>query len=119
MRSANPRRMKNRRSFLASVAAATAGVALSAREAGAQSPASPSPSAAPSARAAVAPSAGALAAAAAMRAFDPKLTETEVTAIAHGIDENRKAGAALNGKKRRLRNGDEPVTRFAAAEPIA
>jgi hypothetical protein len=64
------------------------------------------------------PSAAALAAARAMRAFDAKLTDAEVKAIALAIDRNRKLGEALNPRKGRLANGDEPVTRFAA-EPLA
>lgn len=108
--------MKNRRSFLASVVTGSAGLALLGVDGGSSPPPSGAPSASP-AHVHVA-SAAALAAAAAMRAFDPKLTDDEIAVIAKGIDDNR-TGSALNPKKKRLQNGDEPVTRFAAAEPLA
>lgn len=57
-------------------------------------------------------SAAALALAASYRRFDPKLTGDDIGTIARGIDDNAKAAAALNPKKRRLRNSDEPVTVF-------
>ena len=47
-----------------------------------------------------------------MRAFDPALTDDEVTTIARGIDADRATAAQLNPKKKRLRNGDEPAVRF-------
>lgn len=47
-----------------------------------------------------------------MRAFDPALTDTEVAAIAAGIDANR-AGAQLNPKKKRLKNETGPAVHFA------
>jgi len=64
------------------------------------------------------PSAAALAVAATFRAFDAKLTDEQLTKIARTIDDNRAAGAELSPRKKRLRNSDEPVTRFAAAEPV-
>lgn len=108
------RRMKNRRSFLAAVVSGGVGFALLAGEAKAQEA---PPSASPSGSIAK-PSPAALAAATAFRAFDPKLSDEEIVTIAKGIDDNR-MGAALNPKKKRLRNSDEPVTRFAAAERLA
>jgi hypothetical protein len=41
------------------------------------------------------------------------LTEEQRTAVAFAIDANRKAALALNPRKTRLRNSDEPVIRFA------
>jgi len=49
-----------------------------------------------------------------MRRFDPKLTDADIDKIAHAIDDNAKGAAALNPKKSRLRNSDEPVTTFEA-----
>jgi hypothetical protein len=59
-------------------------------------------------------SAAAVAIAATMRRFDPNLSDAELDKIAHAIDDNAKGAGALNPKKKRLRNGDEPVTTFAA-----
>jgi hypothetical protein len=70
----------------------------------------------PAARPVKAPTPAALALAAAYRAFDPRLTDAELRTIARGIDDNRAAGAALNPKRKPLRNSDEPIARFAAAE---
>lgn len=47
-----------------------------------------------------------------MRSFDANLTDAQLEHIARGIDEYRGAGGALNPKKKRLRNGDAPVTVF-------
>jgi len=58
------------------------------------------------------PSQVALAAARAMRRFDPKLSDAEIDTIARGIDGNATAGARLNPRKKRLSNGDEPITTF-------
>lgn len=58
------------------------------------------------------PSAAALAVAATMRRFDPKLSDEEIATIARDIDGEWRLGAALNPKKQRLRNWDEPVTIF-------
>jgi hypothetical protein len=102
--------MKKRRSFLAAVASGAVGLSLAALEpAGAQ----PSPSPVPTGSAKP-PSAAALAAAAAMRSFDPALTDVEIAAIATGIDATRETAAVLNPKKKRLTNADEPVLHFAA-----
>jgi len=97
------RGIKNRRQFLATL---TAGSAV-LMTAGTPPPAKPAPS--PSAKP---PSPAALAIAATMRRFDPKLSDAEIATIAEGIDEGAGFGAALNPKKKRLRNWDEPVTRF-------
>jgi hypothetical protein len=93
--------MKNRRGFLAALSAVS-GTALGL-VAAAKSDARPTP----------APSAAALAIAATFRAFDPHLTEDELRKIARNIDDNR-TGAALDPKKKPLRNSDEPVVRFSA-----
>ena len=45
--------------------------------------------------------------------FDPELTDDQRSAIAFAIDANRKAALALNPKKKRLKNSDEPAVRFA------
>ncbi|MFN2459253.1 MAG: hypothetical protein ABR591_00970 [Candidatus Velthaea sp.] len=111
-RSANTRAMKNRRSFLAVVAGGGVSFALLTKGAGAQTAAPSPPSPQPSRKE---PSAAALAAAAAFRTFDPHLSDDTIKTIARGIDDNRSAGAQLNPKKRRLKNSDEPVARFAAA----
>jgi hypothetical protein len=103
--------MKNRRSFLATVASGGVGLALATSEpAVAQTTPSPSPSPSGSAKA---PTAEAVALATAMRArFDPALTDDDVQAIAKAIDVNNDAANALNPKKKRLKNGDAPIVRF-------
>ena len=125
--------MKNRKSFLAMLGMTGMTLSAAARTNAAPSAASaatPSPgtaSAAPAASAAAtgaaagtaaakAPSAVALATARTMRRFDAKLSDAEIETIAQGIDANAKAGAALNPKKKRLRNGDEPVATFAVRD---
>ena len=104
--------MKNRRSFLASVAGG-AGIALANVDAAvAQVTAAPSPVAAP----APAASAGAIAFAATVRArFDRGLTHADLDAIARGVDANAKAAAALSPAKKRLKNSDAPVLQFRVA----
>ncbi len=112
--------MTNRKSFLAALGLSGASLALGGR---ADAEPAASPSSAPSEAAGVLPaataspaskppSALALAAATAMRRFDGKLSNAEIQTIARGIDDNANAGARLNPKKKRLRNGDEPVTSF-------
>jgi len=108
------RRSNNRKEFLASVAATGAALALARTEPSAAQPAgagvaTASPSPQPSEKP---PSAEALAVAAGMRRFDPTLSDAEVAEIAKGIDENAQAGSALNPKKKRLLNSDQPVTVF-------
>lgn len=61
-------------------------------------------------------SALALVTAQSMRRFDAKLSDEQIQTIARGIDEGAAAGAKLNPKKKRLRNGDEPVTHFAVRD---
>jgi hypothetical protein len=95
----------NRKQFLAAVAAGAALSFKSSASAEPSAPPSPSPTEKP-------PSEAALALAATMRRFDPKLNDAEITTIARGIDEGARFGAALNPKKKRLRNWDEPVTTF-------
>jgi hypothetical protein len=110
--------LRNRKQFLTTVSATGAALAFAAggraSAAGADADASPAPSAAPSpAPTEKLPSASALAVAAAMRRFDPKLSDAEIERIARDIDDGAGLGTALNPKKKRLRNGDEPVTSFA------
>ena len=111
--------MPDRKSFLFGGAVAVALGARADAQTSAPSPAVPAPS--PSASAgSKPPSAAALAAATAMRRFDPGLSDAEVTTIARGIDDNARAASRINPKKSTyLKNGDEPVTRFAAAPPEA
>lgn len=52
-----------------------------------------------------------------MRSFDPSLTDDQVALIARRIEGNRAVGAAFNPKDHPLRNGDEPITRFAVPLP--
>ncbi|HEV3086148.1 MAG TPA: hypothetical protein VGX96_02900 [Candidatus Elarobacter sp.] len=118
--------MADRRSFLGAAVSGVAASVLLAAKAGAQAgapepppatsprpPASPSP--APSATPKP-PSALALATATAMRRFDASLSDKDLDTIAHGIDDNRRGAARLNpNKATALKNGDEPVTRFAVA----
>lgn len=108
-------RIKNRKQFLASVGMAGAALALARADASAEpvtasaTAATAGPSPQPSEKP---PSAEALAFAAGMRRFDPKLSDAEVLEIAKGIEENGQARSALNPKKKRLRNSDQPVTVF-------
>jgi hypothetical protein len=117
--------MADRRSFLGAVSGVAASVLLVAKAdaqttAPVESPASsplPSPAPSPSASASPKPpSAAAVATAAAMRRFDASLSDKDVDTIARAIDDNRRGAARLNPRKATvLKNGDEPVTRFAAA----
>ena len=113
--------MADRRSFLGAVSGVAASVLLAAKAdaqvtAPAATPAasalpSPAPSASPKPASALA-----AATAAAMRRFDPDLSDKDLDTIAHGIDDNRRATVRLNPHKATtLKNGDEPVTRFAVA----
>ncbi len=119
--------MADRRSFLGAVSGVAATVLL-AGQAEAQAPPpeappkpSPLPSAQPSPSAGASPkpaSAAAVAIAASMRRFDANLSDNDLDTIAHAIDANRRGAARLNPKKATgLKNGDEPVTRFAASRP--
>ncbi len=94
--------MARRKAFLAALG--TAGVSFvlgSENAAGATASKSASPAA--------------LAFASSLRRFDRKLGAADKDKIARAIDDNRKAAAALNPRKKRLKNGDEPVTTFAPA----
>jgi hypothetical protein len=103
--------MKSRRAFIASVASGGLGLALAkADPAAAQS--SPSPAPAASGKPA---SAAAVAYALTMRRFDSSLSDGDVQTIAKAIDANNDAARALNPKKKRLKNGDAPIVRFAVA----
>jgi hypothetical protein len=113
--------MRNRKQFMVTVAASGAALAMARKALSAAEPAptasatekpppaggapSPKPTQKP-------PSATALAVAATMRRFDARLSDAEIAAIAKDIDENAQAGAALNPKKKRLKNSDQPVTVF-------
>lgn len=70
----------------------------------------PSPQASPSPT--PAPSASAREFALRMRAFDPKLTDAEIAAIAAGVEANWKLGDTINHKGRTLKNSDEPDPSF-------
>jgi hypothetical protein len=107
--------MKNRRSFLATVATGGVGLSLAALDpAPAQSTAAPSPTPSPAPKPA---SFGSAALAATMRVrFDPALTDDELRTIAKAIDANNDTAKALNPKKKRLKNGDAPIVRFAVAD---
>jgi hypothetical protein len=112
--------MKSRRTFLTAVAAGSAGLALSARDAASAqmtpAPLTPATTPVPSPAATATgklPSFGAAAIAATMREIDPALTQEQIDAIAKAIDANRDAAKALNPKKKRLKNSDEPILRFA------
>jgi hypothetical protein len=101
--------MKSRRAFIASVASGSLGLALAkADPAAAQASPAPVASGKP-------PSAAAVACASAMRRFDPSLSDTDVQTIAKAIDANNDAARALNPKKKRLKNADAPIVRFAVA----
>jgi hypothetical protein len=94
--------MADRRSFLGAVSGVAATLVFAETEAthAASSPAS----------------AAARAQAAAMRGFDPHLSDAELATIARGIDAANAAGAKMNAHGRVLRNGDEPVTSFFVDE---
>jgi hypothetical protein len=102
--------MKNRRSFLATVASGGVGLSLAAMDpAAAQSTPVPSPS--PKLA-----SFGSAAIAATMRVrFDSGLSDDDVQTIAKAIDVNSDAAKLLNPKKKRLKNGDAPIVRFTVA----
>jgi hypothetical protein len=101
--------MKNRRSFLATVASGGVGFALAKVDpAAAQSSPAPSPSGKPA-------SLGAAAIAATMRRFDAALSDDDLQTIAKAIDANNDAAKSLNPKKKRLENGDAPVVEFIVA----
>ena len=106
--------MKNRRSFLATVASGGVGLALvTSGPAAAQSTAVPSP--APSATDKPASFASAAIAATMRTRFDSALTDAELQTIARAIDANNDAAKLLNPKKKRLKNGDAPAVHFAVA----
>ncbi|MBC5810607.1 MAG: hypothetical protein GIW95_07125 [Candidatus Eremiobacteraeota bacterium] len=106
------RERNSRRSFLATLAGSAAALSLAARGEAqpAASPAAPPSGSASESPAPKPPSAAALAIAGTMRKFDAQLSDAEIESIARDIDRTLAAGAALNPAKRRLRNGDEPVT---------
>jgi hypothetical protein len=113
--------MADRRSFLGAVSGVAASVLLAApaeaqsKPPSAAPPTSPQPSPSASAKP---PSALAATTAAAMRRFDPALSESDVTTIASAIDANRSGAEQLNPRKATaLKNADEPVTRFSAGVP--
>ena len=105
--------MKNRRTFLATVASGSVGLSLATLDPAAAQPSPAPPVPSPSDRPA---SFGAAALAATMRArFDPALTDADVQTIAKAIDANAAAAKVLNPKKKPLENGAEPALHFAAA----
>jgi phage tail sheath gpL-like len=106
--------MKNRRSFIATVASGSVGLALATSDpAAAQSAPAPVPVASSSDKPA---SFGSAALAATMRArFDSALTDADLQTIAKAIDANNDTAKLLNPKKKRLKNGDAPIVRFTVA----
>lgn len=92
--------MRTRKDFLA--AAASAGALLAARPAAAATPAKAGRKSGEIARLF----------AQQMRAFDPRLSDAQVAAIAKGIDENLRLGKAINPHGTALKNSDEPATIF-------
>jgi hypothetical protein len=104
--------MKNRRSFLASVASGGIGIALLKPDPAVAQSASPLPSPTASAKPA---SAAAVAAAVSMRRFDAALSDDDVQTIAKAIDANNDGAKLLNPKNKRLKNSDAPIVRFAVA----
>jgi hypothetical protein len=56
-----------------------------------------------------------MATASSMRRFDALLSDDDVQTIAKAIDANNDAAKALHPKKKRLKNGDAPIVRFAVA----
>ena len=113
LRALKLRDMRNRKQFIATVAASGAALALARSEARATESTPAASGAMPSPTASAKPPSGAaLAVAAGMRRFDPKLSDAEIAGIAKDIDENAQLGVALNPKKKRLRNSEGPVTIF-------
>lgn len=103
--------MKTRKDFLAAVASA------GALYAGATSPlaahAAPEPT--PMPKATPKPpkiSDTARAMAAKMRAYDPQLTDKQISDIAEGMDFYMGLGSRVNPKGKALKNSDEPATTF-------
>ena len=97
--------VKNRRAFLIASGAAGLAVALARR-------ADRSAGIAAAAGAAKPPSEAARSVARTMRRFEPGLSASDLETIARGIDDATTAAAALRTKRKPLRNGEEPVTRF-------
>jgi len=103
--------MKSRKDFIATVAGAGALYAAVAtpRITQAAAEATPLPSPTPSPKP---PSEDARAFAAKMRAFDPALTDKQLSDIAGGIDFYRGVGQRINPKGKALKDSAEPATRF-------
>jgi hypothetical protein len=100
--------MTSRKEFLATAGAAGATGLISDRAS-----AAPSPSASPTATPPPSPSAHELALR--MRKFDPELTDTQIDAIAAGIDQGFDAGKSIR-KHHALQNGYGPSPEFAVGE---
>ncbi len=64
------------------------------------------------------PSPTARALAAGMRDFDSRLGDAELLQIARLIDEQRAASGKLNPRRARLRNAEEPVSRFGVEDHL-
>lgn len=76
----------------------------------------PSPQASPGPSApATPPSASVREFALRMCAFDPKLDDAEIGAIASGIEANWKLGNTINHKGEGLKNSDEPTPHFSVS----
>lgn len=91
--------MASRKEFVAATAASVGALVT------------PSPQASPSPT----PSVSAREFALRMRAFDPKLSDAEIDAIASGVEANWKLGNTVNHKGEALKNSDEPVPPFSVA----
>ena len=100
--------MSTRKAFLA---AGASSALIAAAPPSAQPSGTPSPSPKPSK---VSQAARALAES--MRKFDPQLSERDLGTIAQNIDGNLKLGASIDPKGRALKNWNEPVPSFEAAE---
>lgn len=107
--------MADRRSFLGAVSGVAASLVLASSADAQQAPPVPAGTAAPSPHASATPkpaSAAARAQAETMRTFDAQLSDAQLEKIARGIDGLADEGRQLNPRGTRLKNGDEPVTRF-------
>ena len=93
--------MASRKEFFAATAASVGALVTPSP----QSSPSPTPSPSPSSREF----------ALRMRAFDPKLSDAEIDAIAAGVDGNWKLGSTVNARGEALKNSDEPSPAFSVS----
>ncbi len=103
--------MKSRKDFIAAVASAGALVAGAASPLGARAATEPTPMPTPSPKPSkISDTAKAMAAK--MRAYDPQLTDKQISDIAEGMDFYMGLGTRVNPKGTALKNSDEPATIF-------